>query len=352
MKRKRTLNKGLNWSIKVLLVVVSIIGIGFVVINTNSFKHVFIPTALSTMSHKYLAYLLYSQETIDEVMLENYVEEVNEEVRLDDVVPRLIKSKEKYFSKYEREVYTKDKGNDIYKIIRIKESKFRGYLTVIYDPSDVSLAVSSRLGEKGESVNTMCKNNEALVCINGGGFSDLEGFGNGARPLGVIIKDRKVIWNSDSYHSGFIGFTTDNKLYFSNKSSEAVIKNGMRDAIQFGPKLIVNGRASKIHGDGGLGIAPRTAIGQRKDGIVLFLVIEGRLPGYSVGATIEDVTRILLKYGAYNAANLDGGASSTMSLNGKLLNTPSAGAKYGGRMVSNAWIVTNKSDKVVETIEK
>ncbi len=60
---------------------------------------------------------------------------------------------------------------------------------------------------------------------------------------------------------------------------------------------------------------------------------------------MNDVIDILLRYKAYNAANLDGGASSTMSIEGKLWNRPSAGGEYGGRTVSNAWIVTNKQNK-------
>ena len=119
----------------------------------------------------------------------------------------------------------------------------------------------------------------------------------------------------------------------------------MMDAVEFGPNLIVNGKPLTVHGDGGWGIAPRTVIGQRKDGVVIMLSIEGRLPGYALGATMNDLITILKRYKVYNAANLDGGASSTMSLEGELYNRPSAGAEYGGRTVSNAWIVTNKKNK-------
>ena len=126
----------------------------------------------------------------------------------------------------------------------------------------------------------------------------------------------------------------------------------MMDAVEFGPFLIVNGKTAKIHGDGGWGIAPRSVIAQRKDGVVLFLIIEGRLPGYSTGASMNDVIDVLLRYKAYNAANLDGGASSTMSIEGKLWNRPSAGGEYGGRTVSNAWIVTNKQGKPAQAPDK
>ena len=50
------------------------------------------------------------------------------------------------------------------------------------------------------------------------------------------------------------------------------------------------------------------------------LVIDGRRPGHSLGVDMLELTNIMLKYGAYNASNLDGGGSSTMYFNGKVLN--------------------------------
>ena len=67
---------------------------------------------------------------------------------------------------------------------------------------------------------------------------------------------------------------------------------------------------------------------------------------------MNDIIEVLLRYKAYNAANLDGGASTTMAVNGKLYNRPSAGKEYCGRTVSNAWIVTNKNNKKVPTVKK
>lgn len=343
MKKKLRL-KISKFTIFTILVDIALVTV-LVVINTTSFRDFWIPTAMTTMTHKYLAYTLYDEDVVEEVMSSNYIEKSTEEINLDDIVIGDTSEKKSYSSKYEEELYTRDEGNEVYKIIRIEESKFKGYLTVVYDPSDVELAVPTKLGKAGESVNTMCKKNNGLVGINGGGFEDLDGWGNGSIPYGAIIKDGELIWNHAGGSGELIGFTKDHKMYLTDKSPEEAIKDGMMDAVEFGPNLIVNGKVSKIHGDGGWGTAPRTVIAQRKDGIVLFLVIEGRLPGYSIGATMNDVIEILLRYKAYNAANLDGGASSTMSVNGKLFNRPSAGAEYGGRTVSNAWLVTNKNNK-------
>lgn len=329
---------------------IDVLAIAFLVlINTTFFKSFFIPTAMATMKHQYLAYTLYSKETINKVMSSNYIEQTTEKINLDEVTIGDTSEKKHYSSKYEKEIYTRDAGNELYKIIPISEDNFKGFLTVIYDPADVELATPKNLGRAGASVNTLCKENGGLVGINGGGFEDLDGWGDGSTAYGSIIEDGKLIWTHSGGSGELIGFTKSNKLLLTSVSATEAISEGMEDAIEFGPNLIVNGKVSTIHGDGGWGTAPRTIIAQRKDGIVLFLIIDGRQPGYSIGATMNDVIEVLLRYKAYNAANLDGGASTTMSVNGKLYNKPSAGGSYGGRYVSNAWIVTNKNNKKVPT---
>ncbi len=337
----------------ILIILMDILAIdALIVINNDEFKAFWIPTAMTTMSHKYLAYTLYSEETVNKIMSENYIEQTTEEINLDEIVIGTSTEKTHYSNKYEQELFTRDPGNEVYKTIRIIEPRYKGWLIGIYDPSDVELAVSSRLGKAGQSVNTLVKNNNGLVGLNGGGFEDLDGWGNGSIPYGAIIKNGEKIWYHSGGDGGLIGFTNEHKMYLTTKSPEEAIADGMMDAVEFGPFLIVNGKTAKIHGDGGWGVAPRSIIAQRKDGVVLFLIIEGRLPGYSTGASMNDVIDVLLRYKAYNAANLDGGASSTMSIEGKLWNRPSAGAEYGGRTVSNAWIVTNKQGKPAQAPDK
>lgn len=344
VKKKVRLRRFSKITVLILLLDIIVIDCLFV-INSNKFKAFWIPTAMTTMSHKYLAYTLYDEATVNKVMSENYIEQNTEKMDLNEIVIGNTKEKTHYSNKYEKELFTRDEGNDVYKTIRIIEPKYKGWLIGIYDPSDVTLAVSSKLGKAGQSVSTLVKNNDGLVGINGGGFEDLDGWGNGSVPYGAIIQNGQLIWQHAGGSGGLIGFTKDHKMYLTDKSPAEAIQDGMMEAVEFGPNLIVNGKTSKIHGDGGWGVAPRSVIAQRKDGVVLFLIIEGRLPGYSTGASMNDVIDVLLRYKAYNAANLDGGASSTMSIEGKLWNRPSAGGEYGGRTVSNAWIVTNKQNK-------
>ena len=73
--------------------------------------------------------------------------------------------------------------------------------------------------------------------------------------------------------------------------------------------------------------------------IVLMLVIDGRRPGHSLGVDMVELTNIMLKYGAYNASNLDGGGSSTFYANGKILSVAGGAGYSGDRYLPNAWLV-------------
>jgi exopolysaccharide biosynthesis protein len=187
----------------------------------------------------------------------------------------------------------------------------------------------------------MAQENNALLAINGGGFVDYNYNSNGNMPIGITISNGKVITNS-AYDSvgGTIGFTKDNVLVLlRGKTAQQALDMGIRDAVTMGPFLIVNGKASFVKGNGGWGYAARTAIGQRKDGIVLFLVVDSN-ETRSKGADMIDLTTIMQNYGAINAVNLDGGTSSVMVENGSLINDPiDSTLAHKTRPVASAFIV-------------
>ena len=142
------------------------------------------------------------------------------------------------------------------------------------------------------------------------------------------------------YGGGIVGFNEDGVLMLINDTATVAIKAGMVQGMEFGPFLIVNGKMADIKGDGGWGKAQRTAIAQRKDGIVLLLVSDGRQYNKGIiGMSMKQIATLLLKYGAYNASNLDGGNSAIMYANGKYISTPSTQEGDGGRHLPNAWIV-------------
>ena len=303
----------------------------------NSFKEFWITSAMTTMTHQYLATWFYSDDYIQKVLENNKIIEIDE---ISD--PNQIKFRKYtttiYKNEYEKEILDHNK-DDVYKVIDINESKFHGKLVAVYDPSRIHVATTAYLGQRGESILTVSQRENALVAMNAGGFYDPDWNGNGAIPHGTVISYGKVVSDYvDIGYGGFIGFDNDNKLILGNMSMNEALSRNIRDAIEFGPFLIINGKRSFIKGNGGWGTAPRTAIGQRQDGIVLMVVINGRLAN-SIGADMIDLCDIMERYGAYNAANLDGGSSSELVVEQKIANIPVAGGKDGLRDMSTFWVV-------------
>lgn len=312
----------------------------------DGFRDWLITSAMTTMNHQYFAYWFYSDDTIQEVMSRNVVIESGENTNTDLIdITNISFTETKYANEYEKAVLQKDPTNNDYKIIDIKGDGYKGYLAVIYDPSRVKTVVTKNLNYSGQYLTTMAKNNNALVAINGGGFYDPGYNSTGGIPLGLTISSGKVC-SSNNYTNagvgGIIGFTEDNKLILGKYSLSEAKKLKIRDCVSFGPFLIVNGKPSFVVGNGGWGEAPRTAIGQRKDGIVLFLVIDGRRVGMP-GADMGDLTEIMQNYGAYNAANLDGGTSSVMVVNGETINDPIDGSyKHQTRPIATGFILAKE----------
>lgn len=298
-------------------------------------RNLYVNTAMKTMNHQYFANIFYSNEKINEIMSSNYFVSFEEDSKTDDVV---INTKEKttYKDKYEEELFERDNPDDIYKVIDLKVGTSKGYLVAIYEPEKVRLISTKQfnVGGKGERVSTMCDRYGGIVCINGGGFED-SGYGSDI-PVGVVIQDGEITWGNSDTRDNIIGMTEDGILkLMTNATAEEALDAGVYDGMVFGPFLIVNGKPLEIVGDP-WGQAPRVAIGQTKDGIILFLVVDGE--NYINGASLQDMVDILMRYGAYNAANLDGGQSSSLTINGALYNNPPAAAKrQGGRYVVTGW---------------
>lgn len=278
------------------------------------FRNWLVPSAMATMSHKYLATWFYSEEEIEKVLEENQLIELLEDIDLDLIHLRANFNKDFYENEYEKEIFTLENLSDPYKIIPISSKNYKGYLAVIYNPARISVATTKYLNNVGQFVTEMASDKGAILAINGGGFLDQNKKGTGGIPEGVLIQNGKIL--SDAKYGAFggvIAFTKEHKLFLGKVKADEALEKGVRDAVSFRPFLIVNGKKSITSGNGGWGYAPRTAIGQRKDGIVLMLVLDGRTI-QNPGATLVDLMNILYNYGAVNAANLDGGTSSVMVL--------------------------------------
>ena len=310
----------------------------------NDFKDWLVTTAMQTKDHKYFCTWFYNDKEIDEVFSRNYIQEPegNTDESLIDTGDETKPVVKEYKNEYERAVLEHEDGQ-LYKIINLKVNGCKGYLAVVYDPSMLHVTTTDRVGVRGQYVTTMAKREKALVAINGAGFHDPNYTSSGGCPKGITIVNGKIITNNEygrAATGGLIGITKKNKLVLlRNVTAQQAINQGIRDAVSWGPFLVVNGKAAYTKGNGGWGYAARTAIGQRKDGIILMLVVDSNY-NRTKGADMGDMTDIMVKYGAINASNLDGGTSSVMAVNGKLISHPiDSGLNNETRPVATAFVV-------------
>lgn len=285
-------------------------------------RDMIVTTAMTTMSHQYFATWFLSKEKIDEILAKNRPQENIEDQSLSAIdIGSGISAEDM------NGIELKDISNDSY----------TGKLLIVNDPSRVKLVSSPRLGTSGATTSQIVAENDAVAGINAGGFQD-DALGTGGKPAGLVIEDGKLRTTNTGASYSLVGMDKDNKMIVSNSMTYSKCQQlNLRCAVSFGPVIIINGNATIKSGTGGWGLQPRTAIAQRKDGAILMLVIDGRQKG-SLGATLRQVQDILLDNGAYNAFNLDGGASTTMVYNGNVVNSPSD--ILGERYVPNAFIVT------------
>lgn len=309
------------------------------------FRDFIVTTAMTTMSHKYFAYVLYSESMVEDVLNNNRVIESNESTDISAIDTSLGADTGVYESIYEEQVLKRNKGNDVYKVVDIEGDNWKGYMLVVYDPSRLRLVFSDNYGKGGEYVSEIAEANDAYIAVNASGVNSQPGVN---KITGVAIVDGKIKDQGRNIDKGggIIGFNEDNVLVLTKKSaSEAIKEYNIDRAVEFGPFLVVNGKMAEFKGNGGWGIANRTAIGQRQDGIVLIMVIDGRTVD-SVGISMKDLAELFVKYKAYNAANLDGGGSSTLygkrnitDTKSKLINTPKGYNYDGERNLPNAWVI-------------
>lgn len=209
---------------------------------------------------------------------------------------------------------------DGYLIATIHGKRYRGMIVVIDDPLRVTLGKCPVFGEAyhGRTVAQMAEEYGAVMAINGGGFSDPNGVGLGASPTGNVVYQGQLL---TGYTSPTVGMDAQGRLHVGELSGYDCLDLGLQWAISYGPTLIQNGVIRD-----GLDTSieePRTVVGQRADGKIIFLLIQGRQAS-ALGVTCYDLARIAAEYGAVNAGNLDGGASSDLWYQGEYITTRNA----------------------------
>jgi exopolysaccharide biosynthesis protein len=210
-----------------------------------------------------------------------------------------------------------------------------GDSTVTYYVADVVLDDATELrsafadnsfGENiVENTSDIAADNNAIFAING----DYYGF----RDSGIVIRNG-VIFRDDGAREGLAFYRDGTVQLYDETTTTAtdLLAAGVWNTLSFGPALLENGEIlsgiDNVEVDTNFGNhsiqgeQPRTAVGIIAPDHLVFVVVDGRSPGYSAGVTMTGLAQIMQGLGATTAYNLDGGGSSTMYFNGELVNNP------------------------------
>ncbi len=241
-----------------------------------------------------------------------------------------------------------DNGKEIpyLEVVDIAYGTCRGKLLIIRDPKSVILGVSGRFGvDPGLQLTDMVAKYNGIAGTNAGGFIDNNGLGNGGTPTGMVIVDGEILFGDQWTNYNVIGLDNDGILHVGRMSGEEALNKGMKYAVSFvthdgiASDLVINGNVQTKNL--GPGVNPRTAIGQREDGALLLLVLDGR-SSKTLGATLENVVDIMLSYDAVTVGNLDGGSSSVMVYDGEIINN--CASVTGPRGIPTGFIVLREED--------
>ncbi|BBB48303.1 phosphodiester glycosidase family protein [Pelolinea submarina] len=176
-----------------------------------------------------------------------------------------------------------------------------------------------------EYTSEIAAENNAIFAING----DYYGF----RDDGIIIRNG-VIYREDPARIG-LAFYQDGSMQVYDEtqtSAEELLAAGVWNTLSFGPALLDDGEIvenlSTVEIDTNFGNhpiqgnQPRTGIGIIDDNHFVFIVVDGRSKGYSMGVTLDEFAQMFQQLGCTEAYNLDGGGSSTMYFLGRVVNNP------------------------------
>ena len=291
---------------------------------SEQIRNLFVTSVRETSAAGFLADLFLSEQEVVAIVSSNVVEvgEISTDTQL--------------FTFTEEPGAEGEESKDL-EIVEVTGALYKGKMMIVKDPSRVKVGICDEFDKSkaGMTLLEIIDKYDAIAGINGGRYNDENGFGKGGQPEGIVFSEGKLVYGELNKTYNIYGFDKNNVFICGKMTGQQAVDMGFRDAVTFGPALVVNGEAVPATGTGG-GLNPRTAIGQRADGAVLLLVIEGRQTS-SLGATYLDLIEIMLEFGAVNAANLDGGMSSSMAYEGEeILNNCSI---KGARDMPTAFVV-------------
>ena len=218
-------------------------------------------------------------------------------------------------------------------LVRVKGTGYRGVLAIGKDPSRLSVKNSAYLGSIGQYAGDIASDNNGVLAMTASGFEDEGGVGLGGTLNGYAMSDGKGTGAHLGWSYKRIELREDNYMYIVDAQSP--VDPETTDAVEFTPAIIVDGQ--QLNTSGYSSLQPRAVIGQSDRGEILMLVVEGRLID-SIGISVADCGKILMRHNCMQAMNLDGGTSAMLWYDGEYIIRCSNQVLPYGRTLPNAFV--------------
>lgn len=191
--------------------------------------------------------------------------------------------------------------------------------TVTADPEKASLYIGTpEDGTKAKNIKATIpamikaavKNGHDIITGVNADFFDM--FGDG-HPSGLCVKNGEVIANKDSMRP-FVAATKDGRIIITDQKEAPGILPELQQAAAGLQLIVKNGKLNDFAPLEPFSYTrhPRTAAGVTADGRLIITVVDGRIPDYSNGASLVDLAKLMISFGADRALNMDGGGSSAI----------------------------------------
>ena len=324
-------------ALTLLCVIVTLLGMVWVLEKGPSptLTGIFCNTVRETSAIRWLSNIFLTDEELSQYLMKS-----TEDMETEQVNTSLIHIAEA------REAGKTEEEEPYLQLVDIAYGTCRGKLLIIRNPKSVILGTSGKFGvDPGLQLTDMVAKYNGLAGTNAGGFIDNNGLGNGGTPTGMVIADGDILYGAVRSSYNVIGLDNDGVLLVGTMTGREALDRGMKWGVSFtthdgiASSLVINGEVQTQNL--GPGVNPRTAIGQREDGALLLLVLDGR-SSKTLGATLENVVDIMLQYGAVNVGNLDGGSSSVMVYGDEIINN--CASVTGPRGIPTGFIVLREED--------
>lgn len=331
--------------VTLLLLVVGLYGLMWVLVKgpSSAAKQQFVCAVQESSAMGWVANLYLSQAEIDEILEKNRMQEVAQGTVSDTDMIHIAEQEDNIDADSDAEVNADTQEVSDIQIEDVMGTTYRGKMMIVKDPSRVFVGTVEEFKEgTGQVVADIAKRYGAVGGINGGEFVDMGSYAYSAMPVGGVISQGNVLAGNMDEVYNITGFNKENILVVGKMTLRQAVEMGIRDCVhtlhETGPFLIINGEPLSVPDTSvyGGGKNPRTAIGQRADGSVLLLTVDGRQAN-SIGATFKELVYIMQDYGAVNAAAMDGGTSTQMVYNGEVINSPYS--PTGPRTCPTAYLV-------------